>query len=169
MGLPQTIDNLLFSSATTLFKAYGVPLSEDPAGAGDGTGDGIAVVGFHGAALSGTLLLSVPSAPLRASMPVPTATERDWLAELANQMLGRFKNRLLAYGVDVVAMTPTVLASMRILPVAMPGRLQGVGMVTKEGGRITVWIDYQVNDHERVAHLVRGEEVIGREGDLILF
>jgi hypothetical protein len=169
MGIAQTIDNILFSSATTLFKAYGVQLAEDPAGAGEGSGDGIAVVGFHGAAISGTLLIIVPSGPLRASMPVPSATERDWLGELANQMLGRVKNRLLAYGVEVVARTPTVLGSMRILPVAVPGRLQGIGMVTKEGARVTVWIDYYVDDHERLANLSRGDEVIGREGDLILF
>lgn len=168
MAIADTLNNLLFTGTLGLFKAYGVQLAEDPAGAKETANPLTAVVGFHGAAISGTVMLVVDSALLRASVQTRETTEREWIAELANQLLGRVKNRLLAYGVDVAALTPTVLSSVRIVPNGPRDQRQGITMVAN-GNRVTVWVDYHVKDAERLAKLARGDAQVGREGDLILF
>jgi len=168
MAIADTLNNLLFTATLGLFKAYGVTLAEDSSGAKETASPLTAVVGFHGAAISGSVVLVVDAALLRASMQTKDTTEREWLAELANQVLGRMKNRLLAYGVDVAASTPNVLASVRIVPNGPKDQRQGITMVGN-GTRATVWVDYQAKDPDRLAKLARGEATVGREGDLILF
>jgi len=168
MAIADTLNNLLFTSTLGLFKAYGVQRAEDPAGAKETASTLAAVVGFTGAAISGAVVLVVDSALLRSSTPIPETTERDWLAELSNQLLGRLKNRLLAYEVEVAALTPTVLGSVRIVPNGPRNQRQGITMAA-EGKRATVWIDYQVKDAQRLDKLARGDAEVGREGDLVLF
>lgn len=167
MAIADTLNNLLFTATLGLFKAYNVTLAEDSSGAKETANQHTAVVGFHGTAISGAVILVVDNALLKASMQTPTP-EREWLAELANQLLGRLKNRLLAYGVDVTASTPTVLGAVRIVPNGPKDQRQGITMVGN-GSRATVWVDFQAKDPERLAKLARGETTVGREGDLILF
>ena len=168
MAIADTLNNLLFTGTLGLFKAYGVQLAEDPAGAKETANTWAAVVGFQGAAIGGAVVLVVDSALLHASVPTRETTEREWIGELANQLLGRIKNRLLAYGVDIAAATPGVLGAVRIVPNGPRDQRQGITMVAN-GNRVTVWIDYHVKDAQRLDKLSRGEADVGREGDLILF
>lgn len=167
MAIADTLNNLLFTGTLGLFKAYGVQLAEDSSGAKETANPLTAVVGFHGAAISGAVVLIVDSGLLRSTMQTKT-TDQEWLAELANQLLGRVKNRFLAYGVDIAASTPSVLSSVRIVPNGPKDQRQGVTMVAN-GSRVTAWVDFQAKDPERLAKLARGEATVGREGDLILF
>jgi hypothetical protein len=169
MAIADTLNNLLFTGTVGLFKAYGLQLAEDPAGARETNSTYAAVIGFHGAAISGALLLIVDDGLLRASLPTRGTSEREWLGELSNQLLGRVKNRLLAYGVDVAAMVPTVLGSLRVVPSGPRDQRQGISMVADTKERVTVWVDYEIKDAQRLARLARGDAEVGREGDLILF
>lgn len=169
MGIAETLDNVLFTSATGLFKAYGIAIQEAKGGAVPST-PLCAVIGFTGPWLCGAAMIAADNALIAAACPVPGTSDRDWLAELANQLLGRVKNRLLPYGVEVYASTPVVLRGDRIAPLGRDGTLPGVMFQTTTGYRVTVWIDHTVLDASKLDRLSRGEATdIPREGDVILF
>lgn len=67
------------------------------------------VIEFVGKGLRGSVTLASSSEPLASTKPVPGAGDRDWLAELTNQLLGRIKNQLLLYAVEITFGTPVTL------------------------------------------------------------
>lgn len=70
----------------------------------------IAVIGFHGDRISGSLMVSAASQLLAATHPAPTGEEdelADWSCELANLTLGALKARLCARGVSFAIGLPT--------------------------------------------------------------
>ena len=64
------------------------------------------VVGFTGTNMRGGLAFVAPAALVAQLLPVPRAEGRaelqlrDWSAEIANQLIGRFKNKLSARAFD---------------------------------------------------------------------
>jgi len=90
---------------------------------------------------------------------------RDWLAELTNQLLGRVKNRLLAFGTVIHCSTPVVLGGERIAPIAS----QPLGhLFTADGGVVSVWFDTEVRA-DFVLSPLDDLSVLGQEGDALLF
>lgn len=107
------------------------------------------VVGFEGAALAGGLALVAPDSLVEQMLPVPRATERsvfqlrDWGGEMANQLLGRLKNKLSGAGGrgnDFAIGTPTCMrgVSMRfsLLPDAYGASLRFSIASAKAGVRV---------------------------------
>lgn len=80
-----------------------------------------ALIGFAGPRARGNLLICAPLALLERSHPLapqppdePAWDLADWMGELANQLLGRVKNRLVSYGLFVSMSTPTCLRGRRL-------------------------------------------------------
>jgi chemotaxis protein CheX len=69
-----------------------------------------ASVEFHGDNLHGSMILAGHPHVLARLYPFPTTRQQidpiDWTSELTNQAVGRFKNRLLAYGLDLSVNLP---------------------------------------------------------------
>ena len=170
MGTAETIDNLLFSSTVGLFKAYGLQLAETQVRPREVASASLcAVIGFSGTWIAGALMIAADPEPIQKSRPVPDTTDRDWIAELANQLLGRVKNKLLGYGVEVYATTPIVLRGERITPLGMHGSLPGVIFETPGGGRVTVWVDFVAVDGLKLDKALASADPVAREGDVVLF
>lgn len=121
----ERLDALLAEAAAQLFSSHGVGLGRaDPAAGGAGASRETAVeaafsaaIGFTAPALRGALVLSLDSPLVRESLPpnlkgpgLSDATLADWTGELANQLLGRLKGKLVAYGVEIALGTPVVFA-----------------------------------------------------------
>lgn len=74
----------------------------------------VAVIGFGGAEIRGTLVLGVHARLLRRTHPLE-ATEHedlvDWLVEISNQTLGRMKARLLRHDVSIEIGTPLAISA----------------------------------------------------------
>jgi CheY-specific phosphatase CheX len=73
----------------------------------------LSIIGLGGS-LRGTLVLSVPGALVRRSHPTGGTSAddlADWLAELANLLLGGIKIRLLARGVAIELSTPLAISA----------------------------------------------------------
>jgi CheY-specific phosphatase CheX len=77
----------------------------------------MSLIGFGGQHLRGMLAVQCAPEFLQSShpsvamgMPVSDADIEDWLGEIANQVLGRFKNLLLAYDVKLELSTPSVVS-----------------------------------------------------------
>jgi hypothetical protein len=74
----------------------------------------VSIIGLGGAKLRGALVLSIPAALLRRSHPTrgtDAADLADWLAELANLLLGRVKARLVTRDLAVELAIPITLSA----------------------------------------------------------
>src|ERR1041384_341609 len=104
------IQQLSIGACVRLFESYGLDMrhvTHFAPSASDVLYCGI--VGFTGQNIRGGLVLGGSREALGASNPVNTAGVRDWVAELANQLAGRIKSRLLAHDVELHIATPVVL------------------------------------------------------------
>jgi hypothetical protein len=145
-GPPQHRDVLLKIAGETcakLFSHYGFPLrlvaAADPARAPVAFHG---VIGFSGKGIRGRLILGSSIEPLEACNPARSVPARDWLGELSNQLLGRIKNQLLLYRVELSVTTPLIVRASH-----MP-ELNGesIPSVELEGasGRVRVWLDLSI-------------------------
>jgi CheY-specific phosphatase CheX len=103
-----------------LFEAVGAPLeaADGHIGASDDVG---ASIGFTGPELRGSLVLISTHRFVQKVLPreieAGDSAEQiaDWTGELANQLLGRIKNKLLTYGVTLEMSTPTVIFGLELI------------------------------------------------------
>ena len=121
------------------------------------------VMGFIGERLRGTCLLAAPAATILASAPEQT-TPRDWVGELANQLVGRLKSKLLARGVTIALTTPVVLSGVRLQP--LPRSSVAPSVFDSPSGRVLVWLEVEV-DSEFTLGSIRPLSVA--EGDFLSF
>lgn len=117
-GLRSSMDSLLQAALVELFAAYGVAVAPLPRS-----------VAAHLSAIpevsiavdlkrqtrredAGRLTLSVPRALLEQMKPNETASiQLDWARELANQLSGRLRNRLLSFDVRFEVGMPTPIGA----------------------------------------------------------
>lgn len=160
----EQIQRLAAAAGAELFCAYGVEAT--PATGGWVETDELlysGVMGFVGDALRGTCLLAAPAATVLAAAP-PDARPRDWVGELANQLVGRLKSKLLARSVTIAMTTPVVLTGVRISP--LPRGDVAPAVFDTVTGRVMVWLELEVDGAFRF-----GSErpLAAGEGDLLVF
>ena len=157
--------SLLTVSAHELFAAYNVASADAEAAPEEATGL-CGVLGFTGSTMSGSVVITATDDALAASNPLRDGPTRDWIAELTNQIVGRFKNALLRRGVDVGMSVPVVLRAVRLVPV--PSRTLRPVSIEVGGGLFRLWLDL-----EYAATFVIDDavtlEAAGREGDTFMF
>lgn len=142
----RPIDDLVFDCCRELFSAYELdvvprdrsefPAIEQLAVCG--------VMGFGGKSIRGALVLATTREPLERTNPAGVATQRDWVCELSNQLMGRVKNRLLALGVEIWLATPAGLSGDNLAPA--PGKLRAPQVFAAANGFVCVWIDCEYAD-----------------------
>jgi CheY-specific phosphatase CheX len=138
----------LFDSATAeavpqLFATYGIelvsvdqnvrpPISFVTAG----------VLGFTGPAVRGSLVIALTTGLAEQTNPMgASGNPRDWVGELANQLLGRIKLALLDHGLDIYLNLPAVLKGEHLAPI--PRReVQPMAFQATEG-MVGVWIEIE--------------------------
>lgn len=139
------VENLTAESCIKLFQDYNVQVSAN--GAGGKVGQGIlycGIVGFTADNFRGSIVLSATAGPLEHSNPVKSASQRDWTAELSNQLAGRVKNRLLPHNVSISISTPVVLRGEHVFMEVRSGLMPL--LFDAPGGLITIWIDIEILD-----------------------
>jgi hypothetical protein len=159
------------SATIELMAAYGVvivPTAALPeirtAGAGLAA---LGVVRFTAPGLNGTAILGAATTALRRSNARGTS-DRDWIAELANQFIGRFKLKLLRGGFELWSMAPVAISGrLLVTAVSQPG-FAPLSFRDSEGGPIAVWIEVEINGPIKIVAPAADAE-IPREGDVVLF
>jgi hypothetical protein len=149
-----------------LFAAYGVSLV--PGSYPWATSDErllSGVIGFVGQGIRGTCLLAGNEAVLAASCP-EAGRLRDWVGELANQLAGRLKIKLSAFGVDTWLTTPIVVSGVRLEPLPR-GKLEPTVFVVAEGP-VMVWVEVEL-DHGFALVEPQAEMPFSGEGEVHLF
>jgi len=121
-----TVGHLVDEACIELWRSLGAstqPSGEDPLGTMDHAI--VAAIGFGGDDLRGSVTLAATREFVRATHPATVRGETpseadllDWCSELANQLLGRLKNKLLSYGVMLFLSTPSAVvgADVRLHP-----------------------------------------------------
>lgn len=78
----------------------------------------LAVIGFAGESMRGMLAILLDPKLVERTCPVETRGKKnaldDWLCELANLLLGRFKSELLRLGVTVHLSTPMLVEGINV-------------------------------------------------------
>ena len=159
--LDFTLRQLLGDSANALFTDYSVA-SEVVEAASDDPHQLCGILGFTGDLLCGTVIISATEPAVADSNPVAGPLSK-WLAELTNQIVGRFKNDLLRRGVDVSMSVPVVLSATRLVPIpqhpVLPLHLK-VG-----SGSMTLWLEVEGD----VVLQAPDESEMAREGEAMMF
>jgi hypothetical protein len=133
-----------------------------------------AFCGFGNNELRGSFTLLGPSKLFARLHPLsPSVSPRDltdWACELANQSVGRFRNRMFAYGVRLApslpqsALAEQLLLSSSLQPNRTPVAFSIDGMVL-EG-----WFDVEIQPGFRLAEKPSEEEtIVLNEGGMLIF
>ena len=126
------------------------------------------VIGFTGDQLRGTLMLATTAEPLGDSSPVGPSQLRAWIAELANQLLGRIKNRLSAHGASIYLSTPVVLQGQHLAPMPRTNLLP-LAFAGSSGGHVCVWVETEHEDGFVLAPAAAHDPGAIAEGELMMF
>jgi hypothetical protein len=161
----ERVTSLAAIACAELFDAYGLTLTRTTHSWGE-TDDRLlcGVVGFVGRRFRGSCLVAGCEAPLVASCPSGNQL-RDWVGELANQLAGRVKAKLINLGVEVSLTTPIVISGVRLEP--LPRSDIAPTVFTSAEGDVMVWAEA-----EAASGFVFGSErpaASNGEGDVLLF
>jgi hypothetical protein len=122
-GVRGAIDSLVQGSLVELFAAYGISVAPLPRMAPERVPtvpEVSAAVGFACQGVTGQpgrITLSLPGAVLdRMKNDSGNTLKGDWTRELANQLIGRIKNRLLQFSVRLPSTGHRARACMRAAP-----------------------------------------------------
>ena len=168
------IDTILQSSAVELFLSQGVavaPLRPAPLGAQQRFYDWVGLIHFEAATLSGVLTVSVPMAiwssrETQGAGSSDSETLADWHRELANQLMGRIKNRLLKFQLTLRPRLPSALSGAALELHRKRSASEVLYRFRALRGDILVVVDAPL---ERAILAYAGDAQIAREGELILF
>jgi hypothetical protein len=159
------------AAAAELFAEYHVLLAAGDESAYRSAGDlaFLSVVSYMAAGVSGTQVLGATPSVLRRSNPCATS-DRDWTGELANQLFGRVKLKLLRRGLEMWSASPAVVDGRHLVPVLSQPGFQPSFFTANRGECVAVWTELEVKGG--VALLPETAAPTGEipaEGDLILF
>lgn len=117
-GVRGALDSLVQGSLVDLFAAYSVAVAPLPRQTRQTTPtlpDISATVTFTHEGASGRLTLSLPARVLDLMPPSAGGTlKSDWARELANQLIGRIKNRLLQFNVRLQVGVSSIAESSKL-------------------------------------------------------
>jgi hypothetical protein len=165
------LDTLMQSSTVDLFHSCGLAVAPTRRTRPESRGrhhELTAAVTFNARGFSGNLLVSVPDEvfALVRQDPLRPLNGRDWAREIANQLIGRVKARLLQFGVTLQTGLPTVVGKETAARQKLHGpslvdyafrTLRGEVVVTLSGD-----IDHSIFVYTRLFKVLS-------EGEIILF
>jgi hypothetical protein len=168
---------IVVDSARLVFPSCGIDVGEqrEPVEEAPDTKRLVAVMGFSGGLMRGSLTLVAPVEVMKSAYPLPLAEKRweldvfDWSGEVANRLLGRIKNSLAERGVEVEPSTPRVLYAERLQAVgSMRRTICSMAFLTKESW-IEVWFDAIAAQGRTLLSPPDPARIAPTEGDILLF
>jgi hypothetical protein len=176
-GMRGIIDALLQGALVELFQAYGVaiaPLPRDVRAEPERYPELSALIGFNAASdgkcasASGRLSLSMPTEVMDAMQAGQGLQGRhaDWSRELVNQLMGRFKNRLLPFGAKLQTGLPSSIGREALEAQMARAASRRVYRARTLRGEIVATLDGTLNETELSYTAPTNAPA---EGELILF
>jgi hypothetical protein len=171
MNVIAHVDRLIQQATLVVFESYGVTLQPDttPFAATLRRIQLLSMIGFSSPLLSGSLLLALPHSLVEQALPAPGASLADWSGELANQVLGRLKNRLLNQVVIHVSLPAVVAGESLQLPASLR-QITRYFAFTSAWGNMFIRLDMEVKPGlELTNETDLDSEASIAEGELLLF
>jgi hypothetical protein len=163
-AVTNQIQDLAATACIELLHAYGVDAAAAPEGWAAPNEFMLAgVMGFVSERLVGSCLLAGTRDVLMATAP-KDARPRDWVGELANQLVGRLKSKLMGLGVTITMNTPVVLSGISLSPLPRTDVPPVVHQTPL--GRLLVWVEAEVDPDFSWGE---PQELPATEGDLVVF
>lgn len=129
----------------------------------------IAVVGFSGDGVRGSIVLSMNLEAVLATLPAGVETEpADWVAELSNQLLGRMVNRMVREGLDLRMATPVVLSGAELRIEEAADQHVVAWQLEKGDARAVVTLQDRIHPSVELTP-VEYEQEVPDEGEFLLF
>ena len=133
------------------------------------------VLGFSGDLIKGSLVLACNKTLLEKShpniameMPVGEPEVLDWVGEIANQLLGRLKNKIAAAGIKFSMSTPTNMCG-KSMQVTTPKDGHALGLCYKGShGDLVIHLSTVIDASVNFDAVVNNSQVAS-EGGAILF
>jgi CheY-specific phosphatase CheX len=169
------VRDVMESSVLELFDTYGMPCAvsvDTSADKAEGVELG-SIVGFRGKGVRGGLAFVAPLSLLEKLLPVPRDEARsdiqlrDWSAEIANQLVGRIKNKLSSKTLDFDVGTPVCFTGKSIRLVFLPDADGTSLLLDAQGTLVRVHLDCTLSP-ELAEGVIEPLRIIP-EGDVILF
>ncbi len=169
------VRDVLEASVTELFDSYGLTcdLTQVVDEESSPSVELGSIVGFRGRGVRGGLAFVAALGLIERMLPVPRDLTRadlqlrDWSAEMANQLVGRMKNKLSTKTFDFDVGTPVCFTGKSIKLVFLPDA-DGLSLAfMAEGTPVRIHLDCTLS-----SDLVSGEALALRivpEGDVLLF
>ncbi len=150
MNNAAILNGMLSQATTELFDDYSFPLRHQGVVDGPPELPEIAgVISFFGAQVTGTVALATSLGlidSIAAATP-GTVSSTDWLAELANQLLGRIKRLVAAQSATIYLGTPVAVSGKDLEFSAKGDRAKPTwNLFTAAAGNILVWTDVEYID-----------------------
>jgi hypothetical protein len=163
--LQETLRTILAEKACELFAAYDVACSviDSPPPA---TRQLCGILGFTGDRLCGSVVISATEEAVACSNPIGDGASRGWVAELTNQLVGRFKNAMFRGGVEVAMSIPVVLTATQLTP--LPHTNLDPTRLAVGPGFVTIWLEIEAEAGLELA-APSPESEVPAEGEAMLF
>ena len=165
----QTLDRVVAENCLKLFADYKLEIRAGEPGKSLSAEQFLlcGIMGFTSRHMRGALVLATTREPLERTNPVANPSHRDWICELANQLLGRVKNQMLFRGVEIFASTPIALRGEHLSPI-LQQRLVAELFIA-DGGVVCVWMDCEFDEGFELPESGVFEAAPVSEGDTLLF
>jgi hypothetical protein len=139
------ITSMTADTCVALLQQYGIELTPTTAGWAKRNPDPalFGIIGFVGSGVRATCLLGAEQRLVDASCRAG-GRPRDWVAELANQLIGGLKVRLLGCGVSVTMTTPLALSGVEFTPLPRFG--QEPLEFRSDNGAVLIWLELETDD-----------------------
>ena len=119
-------------SCRELFDEYGIDLRSSDHEVEFTGMESVAVIGATGVDIRASVTVQLPRAVTNATCPaemqlMSNADHEDWIGELTNQLMGRFKNKILPYNCELNIDIPNVIHGKKLRPM-LPKRSQIISL-----------------------------------------
>jgi hypothetical protein len=168
----QILNELMTRCTHEFFQSRSVPLRE--ASVATGVIEHAAAIGFSSKEIRGVVGIGMETTTLQRIVAMqPLISDRvpldDWLGEGANQLLGRFKNKLVSYGASVSIALPMILRAMRLQFVSVGAEGLWMHVADSSAGQICVWLDVRIAEGLRLTLSTDPDAQSAAEGAMVLF
>ncbi len=164
--IDQIIKNTIPHAAQIILMESGIDISEEEENKAEY--DTISVIGFSGNGFGGALGFAAEKSILKAVNNDEYSTLREgWIGEVSNQLLGRLKNAMLAYGLEFQVAIPMILHGLGIQIRDQSGKIKCFPN-TSECGRSCVWLDANWDPNKQL-YLAAADQQPQHEGDTTIF
>lgn len=133
-----------------------------------------AFIGFGSDEVRGSFTLLGQPRVFARLHPIPSEDSKrdlaDWARELANQAVGRFKNRVLGYGLEIAISTPQSLVAEQVRMKRTQSELRTPLVIKIEDLTLETWLELDVRSGFTLAEKTGSSaEAVLSEGSVVLF